>query len=108
MYNATVGALVKETTDIEHTPRKAAEPEEEEEEYPTRAAVRRFLAADVVEQAGLVRQMRSDGESEAAIEREETLLRELPAARRPSKPSRTRSDDVIARGGRRRAGGAGF
>ena len=54
MYNATVGALVKETTDIEHTPRKAAEPEEEEE-YPTRAAVRRFLAADVVEQAGLVR-----------------------------------------------------
>ena len=82
MYNATVGALVKETTDIEHTPRKAAEPEEEEEEeeeYPTRAAVRRFLAADVVEQAGLVRQMRSDGESAAAIEREETLLRELRA-----------------------------
>ena len=78
MYNATVGALVKETTEIEHTPRKAAEPEEEEE-YPTRAAVRRFLAADVVEQAGLVRQMRSDGESEAAIEREEILLRELRA-----------------------------
>ena len=79
MYNATVGALVAETTEIEHTPRKAAEPEEEEEEYPTRAAVRRFLAADVVEQAGLVRQMRSDGESAAAIEREETLLRELRA-----------------------------
>ena len=78
MYNATVGALVKETTETEHTPRKAAEPEEEEE-YPTRAAVRRFLAADVVEQAGLVRQMRSDGESAAAIEREETLLRELRA-----------------------------
>ena len=73
-----VGALVKETTEIEHTPRKAAEPEEEEE-YPTRAAVRRFLAADVVEQAGLVRQMRSDNESAAAIEREETLLRELRA-----------------------------
>ena len=67
MYNATVGALVQNTTEIEHTPRKAAEPEEEEE-YPTRAAVRRFLAADVVEQAGLVRQMRSDGESEAAID----------------------------------------
>ena len=79
MYNATVGALVKNTTDAdEQTPRKAAEPEEEEE-YPTRAAVRRFLAADVVEQAGLVRQMRSDGESAAAIEREETLLRELRA-----------------------------
>ena len=77
MYNATVGALVQNTTEIEHTPRKAAEPEEEE--YPTRAAVRRFLAADVVEQAGLVRQMRSDGESAAAIEREETLLRELRA-----------------------------
>ena len=44
-----------------------------------RAAVRRFLAADVVEQVGLVRQMRSDGESAAAIEREETLLRELRA-----------------------------
>ena len=39
----------------------------------------RVLAADVVEQAGLVRQMRSDNESEAAIEREETLLRELRA-----------------------------
>ena len=78
MYNATVGALVQNTTEIEHTPRKAAEPDDEEE-YPTRAAVRRFLAADVVEQAGLVRQMRSDGESEAAIEREEILLRELRA-----------------------------
>ena len=77
MYNATVGALVKETTEIEHTPRKAAEPEEEEE-YPTRAAVRRFLAADVVEQAGSRgRQMRSDGESAAAIEREEIPPREL-------------------------------
>mgnify|MGYP001989117896 CR=1 FL=1 len=78
MYNATVGALVQNTTEIEHTPRKAAEPEEEEEE-PTRAAVRRFLAADVVEQTGLVRQMRSDNESAAAIEREEILLRELRA-----------------------------
>ena len=96
MYNATVGALVKETTEIEHTPRKAAEPEEEEE-YPTRAAVRRFLAADVVEQAGLVRQMRSDGESEAAIEREETLLRELRAKLREAEPSPTRrSDDDAA------------
>ena len=31
MYNATVGALVKETTDIEHTPRNAAEPAEEKQ-----------------------------------------------------------------------------
>ena len=38
-----------------------------------------LVGQTTVEQAGLVRQMRSDGESEAAIEREETLLRELRA-----------------------------
>lgn len=78
MYNATVGALVakvNESDSEEQTHR--AEPEEEE--YPLRASVRRFAAADVVEQAALVKQLRKDGGAAAEILREEELLQQLRA-----------------------------
>ena len=74
MYNATVGALVAKVNSEEQTNRGA---EPEEEEYPLRASVRRFAAADVVEQAALVKQLRKDGGAAAEILREEELLQQL-------------------------------